>query len=90
MDDPLFTDKIWQKTHPDPASKSARVLVDIDLAAAVARGAMARRIAADNSAMVAVVFVLLMDAFRFSYSFIAFTRLSFPGRNETSHVTLSA
>ena len=41
-----------KKTHPDPASKSARVLVDIDLTEAVARGAMARRIAADNSAMV--------------------------------------
>ena len=44
--------KYGKNTHPDPASKSARVLVDIDLTAAVARGAMARRIAADNSAMV--------------------------------------
>jgi hypothetical protein len=50
-----FSDTLL-KTHPDPASKSARVLVDIiDLKALLARGAMALRITVDKSVMVVML-----------------------------------
>lgn len=67
----LFRNEPLLKTHPDPASKSARVLVDIDLAAVVARGAMALRIAADRSAMVVLFFVEVIGdgrCFEFQFS----------------------
>ena len=57
-----FSDTLL-KTHPDPASKSARVLVDIiDLKALLARGAMALRITVDKSVM--VVMLLMRCSFR--------------------------